>query len=320
MISSIAMEMAAASPLQVDVGIYDYKAIGSLVHPNHFVLQGHGSMLAIGTAIVVSRNPIERKPPATKFELGFGIVFEVEKPKKSQSQSQKKRPPTSDYPKEKAKQRKSEKDGDKDKDQDENQNQDQDSGQDKANDLVNLVAEPDPTNLGPAAQKELQALAGQMKAHEEDLKIIDENDLDQPPDAGPSGSKDRKPQRTDGGGAAQDKQEAKRPKPFSGRLGLCDLSLAKRKGMVCYLCNGKIEAGNYRFHYNFSQQKATRSIHVDCVGQIARASMDPSLAWLREQVTLRRDTELLYIEGALQVLGPLSGQAGQAASSSSSRG
>lgn len=283
---------SSESPLQIEVRVHKYSAVGSLAHPNHFVLlQGSGNesrSFFIGTNIVCSRKTTNRQPTVGTFNLGFGITFEAKA--KEHQKTQKRSRPADPKPKATAGQRKRKQEF----------ISEQTAGGQTAGEQTEPIdiGEPDPTTLSSAAKNEMQIIAKQLSSHKKDIEEPEEEDP--------------KPKKT---------AEAEAPKriKMSARLGLTDIAVVKRRGMVCLNCSGKIEVGDHRFEYSFSQQRPPRSIHVDCVGQISRASIGPSLQWLREQLNWRRDVDKLYIEGAIQVLQPLS-SVGQAATSSSSRG
>lgn len=49
--------------------------------------------------------------------------------------------------------------------------------------------------------------------------------------------------------------------------------------------------------------KAPRSIHPECVGQLASDALKPSLEWLNKEKVIRRGTDLVIMNKALAVLG-----------------
>lgn len=55
---------------------------------------------------------------------------------------------------------------------------------------------------------------------------------------------------------------------FNLQLGIKDIKVATRKGMVCYHCQLLLTKGELRFSYAFHEKRPERSIHVGCLAQI----------------------------------------------------
>eukprot|EP00438_Fugacium_kawagutii_P008574 Skav214139 [mRNA] locus=scaffold1645:85607:86539:- [translate_table: standard] len=84
---------------------------------------------------------------------------------------------------------------------------------------------------------------------------------------------------------SQPDQCKRQPTFFNTRLGIISIKEAKRI-MKCYFCSNEICKHSLRFEYAFSVSKPQRSIHVECVGQIASNSeaLKSSISWLQREL------------------------------------
>lgn len=88
-------------------------------------------------------------------------------------------------------------------------------------------------------------------------------------------------------------QEPNQPRPrhqpafFNTRVGIISLKVARRL-MKCYFCSNEICKQSLRFEYAYSVSKPQRSIHVECVGQIATNSeaLKSSISWLQRELAI----------------------------------
>ena len=295
--------------LIIDVGLHHFQCVGSLRHPNHFEYDPHPfSSFSIGPSIVLSRTQKRAEDQTnTRVTFGFaGLVFDAAKPSQTKAGPRSKQAASSDAksrcPKAKAKsQGKKEKQRTQEKD-----NETEAEGPPESENAENkhaFVDDPNPVELPPAAENELQNVLASLAAHaNESSRVADEAEAEQLPEETKENPKEKDAE-------AQSQPEAFERPFFYIRKGLSDLSVSKRH-MVCYNCGHRIEKGNWRFEYHYSEYKPPRSVHPDCVGQICKDSIEQSLDWLDEKKKAFADTRsgreaIPLIERAVAVLSAL---------------
>lgn len=277
-------------PLKIDISVYNYEAVGSLQHPNHFVCSSEPShCFSIGTSVVVAKTAVSRTINPKQVELGFGVCISSET-KQAQSQGKKNESMNT------AKMR------DVDAKGKQNSGVSDDVGSNEAN--VNDAADrsslstsdkleaqdPFPIVLersDPKAAAELEVVASHLSQHEMEPEDIGKTDK-----LAPGGAP---------APASLSSTSGAKVRRFSSTLGLTGLYQAKRP-MVCVACNQKIEKGDYRFEHFFSQQRPPRSIHTECVAQIDRVTIGASITWLQSSMSGRPRFEQMYIQRALEIL------------------
>ncbi|CAE7719587.1 unnamed protein product, partial [Symbiodinium sp. CCMP2456] len=72
---------------------------------------------------------------------------------------------------------------------------------------------------------------------------------------------------------------------FHDVLGLMGCAVAKRR-MQCYVCDQPIHKGDFRLEHAFNHRRPQRSVHPECVGQIASDTVQQSITWLGGQLDL----------------------------------
>ena len=93
---------------------------------------------------------------------------------------------------------------------------------------------------------------------------------------------------------------------FNDTLGLIGYTAAKRRS-TCVTCSQPIHKGDDKFEYSHSLTKPHKSLHPECVGQIIPSAVEPSIAWLRAEISSMglqpslRDRKLIF-QGALETL------------------
>ena len=93
---------------------------------------------------------------------------------------------------------------------------------------------------------------------------------------------------------------------FNNALGLLGYTAAKRRSS-CVICSQPIHKGDEKFEYAHSLTKPQKSLHPECVGQIAPSAVEPSIAWLRAEISSMglqpslRNKKLIF-QGAVETL------------------
>ena len=251
--------------LVLEFSAHDFQMKAFHQHPNLVVFRRSFATFRLGKGCAPCPPKSSDAPAASKSEvaLPFGLQF-TQKPKPKKRPAVDKDVVQDDGPP-KPKSRKTDK-GDRDKSKSKTDSGCVDSGD------GNGCEDDDGTFLSDEQLMQLKSAISQLDGFaEEEAQIADEK------------NRVEKRKGVSGSGASF----------FHKELGIISMKEARRN-MVCLHCNNRIEKGSIRFEYAFHLAKPQRSIHTECVGQIASNSeaLLSSIKWLRTELSRSQCTSV----------------------------
>ncbi len=101
------------------------------------------------------------------------------------------------------------------------------------------------------------------------------------------------------------RRKTKPPEPRHGGIGISDVAIVKRKGVICYHCSSEIQKGDVRFELVYKMNKPPRSIHTHCVNQLNETSCENSMNYLQRLVETSPPSNPDEMQACIDALGML---------------